>query len=90
MSTLEILQDLLIEDYALTREQLREDAPLEALGVDSLGLVELMFRVEDRFGVQIPGDPPDMQTLGDVARFVDALVASRPPSPGGASLSAGA
>ena len=82
MSTLETLQDLLMEDYALAREQLTPDAPLDSLGVDSLGVVELMFRVEERFGVQIPGDPPaDMRTLGDVARFVESLVAAQPPTP---------
>ncbi len=76
MSTLETLQDLLMHDHQLTREQVAPEARLPDLGIDSLALVELMFQVEDRFGIEVPLDDPEaLQTLGDVVRYVDALVA---------------
>lgn len=82
MSTLEILQDLLIKEYTLTREQLAPDAQLTALGVDSLGLIELMFQVEDRFGITLPEDkPPIMVTIGDLAVYVDNFLVPRTASP---------
>ncbi len=75
MNTLELLQDLLIRDHALTREQLTPEAQLSALGVDSLGLIELMFQVEDRFGISLPDDKvPELLTVGDVVRFIDQLL----------------
>jgi acyl carrier protein len=79
MSTLEILQDLLIKEHALTREQLAPEAQLSTLGVDSLGLIELMFQVEDRFHISLPDDKvPVLVTVGDVVRYVDQLLLERP------------
>jgi acyl carrier protein len=79
--TLERLQDLLIESYGIERERLGPDAELSTLGVDSLGLVELLFQIEDRFGVQIPGDAPtDLRTVRDVVDYVDTLLAARTPA----------
>lgn len=75
MSTLDSLQDILIKDYSLTREQLAPDAQLAALGVDSLGLIELMFKIEDCFGISIPDDkPPALITVNDLVIYVDHLV----------------
>jgi len=91
MNTLGTLQDLLISAYGLAREQLGPDAELASLGVDSLGLVELLFQIEDRFGVQIPGDAPtDLRTVADVVAYIESLLAGRPGdgSPG-AGLRAG-
>ena len=57
-STLESLQDVLVRDYGLPRERLEPGAPLAALGLDSLGMLELMFKIEDDFKVRIPGMHP--------------------------------
>jgi acyl carrier protein len=85
MSTLEILQDLLIGEYKLTREQLTPDAQLTTLGVDSLGLIELMFQIEDRFGVTLPDDnTTKLLTVNDVVVYIDKLVALQPAAPGAA------
>ena len=79
MNTLEMLQDLLIKDHALTREQLTPEVELSTLGIDSLALIELMFQVEDRFGISLPDDKvPDMVTVGDVATFIDGLLMAAP------------
>lgn len=74
-NTLERLSDLLVRDYPLRPEQLTADAPLDALGIDSLGTVELLWSVEEAFQIQLPPEPPALVTLGDVVRYVDALVA---------------
>lgn len=79
MSTLETLQDVLVRDYNLTREQLAPDAVLGTLGLDSLSLLELMFKIEDRFRVTISGDTPtDLITVNDVVVYIDGLLASQP------------
>jgi acyl carrier protein len=83
MSTLEILQDILIDEFDLTRERVGPDAELTALGVDSLDLLELMFKIEDRYKLSIRDDVPnDLTTVGDVVRFIDRLLAAQSKSPG--------
>ena len=76
MNTLEVLQTILVRDYKIPVEKIAPDAPLESLGIDSLGLLELMFTIEDRFEVKIPGDPPNnLVTVRDVVAYIDGLIA---------------
>jgi acyl carrier protein len=79
MTTLDTMQDLLVRDYGLPRERLVPEAPLDTLGMDSLGMLELMFKIEDNFKVRIPGDAPtNLRTVQDVVAYVDGLIAQRP------------
>jgi acyl carrier protein len=78
MGTLEALQDILVRDYGLPRDRLSADAVLDTLGMDSLSLLELMFKIEDGFHVKIPGDPPSgLRTVQDVVVYIDGLIADR-------------
>lgn len=74
MSTLEALQDMLMKDYQLTREQVAPEIALSSLGVDSLGMIDMMMQIEDRFGIAVPEDrPPVLNTINDLAEYVDVL-----------------
>lgn len=78
MNILASLQEILIKDYKVAREKLAPDAQLSDLGIDSLGRLELMFKIEDTFQVKIPGDPPsDLVTVRDVCAYIEGLVASQ-------------
>jgi len=79
-TTLDRLRVLLVKDYKLEPDLLTPDAPLEALGIDSLGVAELMFNIEDEFEVAIPGDPVALATIGDVVRYIDGLVTTQRPA----------
>jgi acyl carrier protein len=76
-TTFEQLRVILMRDYKLAPEALTLDAPLEALGIDSLGVAELLFNVEDEFKVTLPVNPVNLATLGDVVRFIDELVVTQ-------------
>jgi acyl carrier protein len=78
-STLERLGAILAKDYKLTRERLTLDATLDSLGIDSLGLVELLWNVEDEFQIKLPAEPEALTTLGDVIRLIEELVARQHP-----------
>jgi len=79
MSTLETLKDILIEEFDLQRDQIMPDAELAALGVDSLDLLELMFKIEDRYKLAIRDDiPANLSTVNDLVVFVDGLLADDP------------
>ena len=74
-TTFEHLRALLIKDYRLTPEMVKMDASLDALGIDSLGVAELLFNVEDEFHITLSPDEVQLLTLGDVVRFIDELIA---------------
>ena len=75
-TTFERLCAILVEDHGLPPDRLTLDAPLESLGIDSLGTVELLWHVEDAFQIKLPSEPVALPTLGDVVRYVDGLVAA--------------
>jgi acyl carrier protein len=76
MSTLETLQDILSEEFDLERDQLTPDADLAVLGIDSLDLLELMFKIEDRYKLAIRDDiPTNLSTVNDMVGYIDGLLA---------------
>jgi acyl carrier protein len=78
MTTLQTLQDILVRDYRLAHDQVAPEAVLSSLGLDSLSVLELMFKIEDRFLLKITGDTPtDLVTVSDVVVYIDGLLASQ-------------
>lgn len=77
-TTFQTLSKMLVKTFGLAPEQLSPNASLVGLNIDSLGTVELLWQVEEEFGVSLPAKPPELLTLGDVVRFIDALVADGP------------
>jgi acyl carrier protein len=73
-STFDRLRAILARDYKLAPETLTPDTPLESLGIDSLGVAELLFNVEDEFAIVLPPEQVQLPTLGAVVRFIDDLV----------------
>lgn len=74
-TTFERLCAMLVNDHKLPLDRLTLDAPLESLGINSLGTVELLWNVEDAFKIKLPAELVDLPTLGDVVRYVDERVA---------------
>ena len=68
-TTFDRLCAILAKDYKLEADQLTPDAPLEALGIDSLGVADLLFNV--------PPEPVQLLTIGDVACFIDGLIVAQ-------------
>ncbi|MEJ7688429.1 MAG: phosphopantetheine-binding protein [Variovorax sp.] len=75
-TTFEKLKTILVRDYKVDPEALTPDAPLEGLGIDSLGTVELLWTVEEEFGIKLPGEQVDLPDLAAVAAYIDAAVAA--------------
>lgn len=76
-TTFDRLCAILVKDYKLEADKLTLDAPLEALGIDSLGIADLLFNVEDEFRITLPPEPVQLLTIGDVARFIDELIVAQ-------------
>jgi len=73
-TTFEHLRAILVKDYKLDPNLVTLDAELEALGIDSLGVAELLFNVEDEFHITLSPDAVQLRTFGDVVRFIDELI----------------
>ncbi|HPG22388.1 MAG TPA: phosphopantetheine-binding protein [Amaricoccus sp.] len=75
---------ILAEQAVLEPGDIRMDATLEDLGIDSLGLVEAIFAIEEAFEVQVPfnaNEPAesefDISTVASMVRAVENLIAAQ-------------
>jgi acyl carrier protein len=89
MTTVERLSKILVKNYKVDPERLTLNEPLAELGIDSLGMAELLFFIEDEFNIKLPFDPVALPTLGDAVSYIDGLLAAQhvtetPSSAGGA------
>jgi len=73
-ATLERLRTILARDYKLAPDAVTPDATLEALGIDSLGVAELLWTVEDELKIKLAAPPDSLQTVGDVVAWLDETV----------------
>ena len=77
MTTVDRIRAMLVKDYKLAPDSLTLDARLEDLGIDSLGMAELVFNIEDAFALSVPDTAVTLTTLGEVVGFIDDLIAAR-------------
>jgi len=76
---IQALADYLKRDTASITEahHLRDD-----LGLDSVAIIELLFKIEETFNIQIPDqDLPKLSTVGSVAAYVQQHLAPTKPTP---------
>ncbi len=75
------LCEILARDYQLAPAQLTPQTPLKSLEIDSLGVIELIFAIEEKFNVTANDSDTDSArdflTLADVALYIDRLIAQR-------------
>jgi acyl carrier protein len=81
MTTLERLSQILVQRYKLDPVRLTPDQPLGELGIDSLGMVEMLFFIEEEFGVHLPSEGVAFGTLGEAAKYIDELIATQNATP---------
>ncbi len=51
---------------------------LSSLGVDSLSMLEMVFEIEEKFGVKVDEDTPPPRNCGELVALIERLAASRP------------
>ena len=84
MTTRERVIAIIAEQALLTPSDVREDMTLADLGIDSLGVVESIYAIEEAFDLSIPfnaNDPQasefDLSSVGSIIQAVEGLVAER-------------
>jgi len=74
MTTLERLSRILVQRYKLDPARVTPDQPLGALGIDSLGMVEMLFFIEEDFGVHLPSEGFAFGTVAEAAKYIEELM----------------
>lgn len=82
---------IIAEQAVLEPSEVREDMTLADLGIDSLGLVEAIFAIEEGLDISVPfnaNEPErsgfDISSVGAIVAAVEALVAEQKGSGAGA------
>ena len=75
---------IIAEQAVLDTAEVRPEASLESLGIDSLGLVESIFAIEEAFNISVPfnaNDPGrsgfDISSVASIIAAVERLTAVR-------------
>ena len=79
--------EILADQALMTPAELSDTATLEELGIDSMGLVEVIFSIEESFDISVPfnANAPDdasgfdISNVGAIVAAVEALVADQLP-----------
>ena len=77
MTTLQTVQKLIATELEIDPAVLDPGRPLDELGIDSLSVMECLFKIEDEFKISVAGTSLAMRTLQDIADMVDSLLATR-------------
>jgi acyl carrier protein len=77
MTTLERLQKIIVKDFELKPEDLKANASLESLGLDSMSTIDLLFSIEDEFNIQVSREPVELKMIQDVVDYIDRLIAEQ-------------
>lgn len=82
MSTLASIKELAAKQFGRETDAIDENAPIDQLGIDSLGFLEFLFELEDHFGISIPQESVSgVRTLNELVGVIDTLIASKPATP---------
>ena len=78
---------IIAEQAGRAPEEVTADLGLADLGVDSLGLVEAIFAIEERFDITVPFNPNDpdaagpgdldVSDIGGIIRGIEALIQAK-------------
>ena len=75
---------IIAEQAVLEPADVTLDSTLDSLGIDSLGLVESIFAIEEAFDIQVPfnaNNPSesdfDISTVGSIIAGIEALIAEQ-------------
>lgn len=80
MTRAEIEQKLIVivrNEKDVPDDKLRPETLLEDAGIDSLDSLQILFGIEEQFGISIPDDRARaMRTFGDMLDTIEALLPS--------------
>ncbi len=74
----EQIKDIMAKSFLVEREKLLDETSLESLGVDSLGVFEMVINIEDEFNFELRDkEMLKFKTVGDAVQALKAAIESR-------------
>jgi len=71
------LTAILVEDFDIPADEIAPEATFEALGLDSLDVVDLTLAIEERTGIKLEDEElEDVRTVGDAVSRADSKQAT--------------
>ena len=80
MSTLQRMRRFIARRFEIDEAEIQPESRLETLGIDSLATMELLFDIEDEFGIRMPENHGRIGTLGDLVAIVEREIARHQPA----------
>jgi acyl carrier protein len=76
MSNFEKVQEIVAEKLGIEKSKITMEASfIDDLGADSLDTVELIMKMEEDFGIEIPDEEAEkLKTVGSVVNYLDSQV----------------
>lgn len=74
MTSFPTVAKLLAKSLDLPVDSIAAQMPLEALGADSLTVIELIFDLEEEFGIELGDERPNLVVVQDIADHIDAYL----------------
>jgi acyl carrier protein len=71
---LTMVRDFVRDHGRANADEITPETPLGELGIDSLLTIDLLFRFEDAFKIDIPLEDFKARTVGDAMSFLDGLL----------------
>ena len=68
--TFEKVKEIIVRELGLDESEVNEDTSFEALGLDSLDIVELLMAIEEEFGIEIKAEEVG-KTISDLVKYID-------------------
>jgi acyl carrier protein len=76
--------DVVAQKAMIDRSKLTPEAKLTDLNVSSLDMVEVIFALEDKFGIELPfnanTNAAEFETVDDVIKLVEKQMAAKKPA----------
>ena len=72
MATIDTVKEVLSENLDIDADQITEEATMEALGIDSLDMMELICYLEEKCEIEF-GEPEGIETIGQLVAHIDSL-----------------
>ncbi|OWW20315.1 acyl carrier protein [Noviherbaspirillum denitrificans] len=68
------LADIAVKEFKCDPDKLSDDTPITELGIDSIGMLEFIFRVEEVFDIHVENaQAENLRTLRDFTELVGQL-----------------
>ncbi len=68
---LSVIKDFLAQHVKNLPADITPETTFEAIGVDSMTMLEMMFEIEDKYGVHIPNEVPMPESIGQLLALIE-------------------